>query len=134
MKKKIVIYSGIVLAVFFLFLVWFKATYSMDKVETRDVNALKGKYKILIATQGSEYKNEVVDYVVEHFKNDSVYLRIEDVSLLPNVSVDQWNLIVLMHTWEIFKPEKESQLFLEKNYDKTKMFVVSTSASGGNRI
>lgn len=132
--RKIIRYLVLIFAVFFLFLMWYKATYSMDKIESRQINSPNSKFKLFIASQGSEYKNKVVEKVIQHFRNDSIFIRIEDVSALGKISVEKWNAIVILHTWEITKPEENANLFVDNHYDKNKMFVVATSGSGDNRI
>lgn len=134
MRKKAIIYTVVVLALFFLFLIWFQATYSMDVIDSREVNSKEYTSKVLIASQGSEYKIEVVEIIEEHFEHDSVYIRITDVSALSKVSVDEYGAIVILHTWERFNPEKNAKTFLDSHYNKNKMFVISTSASGVNSI
>ena len=92
------------------------------------------KKKILIATQGSEYKNDVVSGITDKFKNKSIYIKIIDVSLLGWVNPDELNAIIILHTWEIWKPEENSEKFLKKYFDSSKMFALATSGSGDNMI
>lgn len=134
MLKKI-LWSTLGLSVlFFLFLVWFQATYSMDPVKTKEINSRTNAQKLLIATQGSDYKNDVVKAITTEFENDSIYIKIIDVNLLGEINPDEWNAILVLHTWEVWKPEENAEKFLKKHFDSSKMFVVATSGSGDNRI
>jgi len=134
MRKKLLIGLASFLLAFFLFLVWFDYTYSMEKIDTVEYNDKSLNTKVLIASQGSEYKTEIVQGVIDFLKNKSVFIKVVDVSELPTVNTNNWNAIVILHTWEIFKPEENTAEFLKDNYDNSKMFVVTTSASGDNKI
>ena len=68
MWKKILIVSGSIILSFILFIFWYSVTYSMDKVSSKEFNDSSLSDKVLIATQGSTYKNEVVDEVVNQLK------------------------------------------------------------------
>ena len=130
MKKKLIIGLLSFVGLFFLFLVWFKVSYSMDKVEGFDKGSYNASQKVLIATQGSEYKNGVVDDVLEYLSSDDIYVKVIDVSSLKDITADQWDAILILHVWEIWKPEPNTAEFINKHYDKAKMFVVCTSGSG----
>jgi len=106
----------------------------MEPVATYEINDRNESQKILIATQGSEYKNDVVKDVVESLRGKTAYIKVIDVSLLQDVQPDQWNAIVVLHTWEIWKPEENARVFLKKYYSSEKIFVVTTSGSGEEKI
>jgi hypothetical protein len=106
----------------------------MDYVKTKEINSQTNTKKILIATQGSEYKNDVVSAITDEFKSKSIYIKIIDVSLLGKVNPDEWNAILILHTWEVWKPEENSEKFLKKHFDSSKMFVLATSGSGDNMV
>ena len=134
MLKKLVKIAITFIVLFFLFMVWYDYTYSMEVVETKEINNTSYPKKVLIASQGSDYKNKVVNKITDYFTSDSIYFQIIDVSLLNEVSPDDWNAIVIFHVWEIWKPEPNAKKFLQDNYNSEKMFVVCTSGSGDNRI
>ena len=115
MWKKILIVSGSIILSFILFIFWYSVTYSMDKVSSKEFNDSSLSDKVLIATQGSTYKNEVVDEVVNQ---------------LDQAREEEWNAIVILHTWENWKPELNSAKFVDRSRDRSKLFVISTSGSG----
>ncbi|MDX2361026.1 MAG: hypothetical protein QNK23_09485 [Crocinitomicaceae bacterium] len=134
MKKKIVIGVVAFLGLFFLFLVWFEYTYSMDKIDGLDQGDKASSVQVLIASQGSEYKIDVVDGILSEFAADEVYFKVIDVTSLDSIDPEEWNAIVLLHTWEIWEPEENSEAFINAHYNPEKMFVVTTSGSGNNQI
>lgn len=134
MAKKILIGLGSIFLLFFMFLVWFKISYSMEEANGFELNSAKLDQKVLIVTQGSEYKKSIVENIKEEFTDKNAYLKVVDIKKLKKVKAKEWDAIVIMHTWEIFEPEERAKKFLKKHYDASKMFVVSTSASGDNNI
>lgn len=134
--KKFLIWLGVFVLGFFLFLVWFQSAYSMDKIDSYEINESSLDNRVLIASQGSKYKIETVKGITDHFQKDSVYFKVIDVSLLKEIKPADWDAIIILYTWEIWKPEENSKLFLTDSYDASKMFVIATSMSGepGNQI
>jgi hypothetical protein len=50
----------------------------------------------LIATQGSAFKDSIVGAVVAHLKSLAVYVKVVDVSALPQVREADWDAIVVI--------------------------------------
>jgi hypothetical protein len=128
MIKKILIVVGGLILFFFGFLVWFNATFSMEEAKAFETNNSDAQFKVLIATQGSEYKDKLVEELIA--LNDEVYFNVIDVTSLSDVMYTKWDAIILMHTWEIWEPEEHSAEFLEEHADAENIFVVSTSGGG----
>ena len=133
-KKFLKIGIGLIF-VFFMFLLWYQNKYSMDVAESYDINASVLQKKLLIATQGSEFKNIVTGGIVDYFKQDSVYVKVIDVSSLTTVDPKDFNALVVIHTWENWKPPAEVKTFMDrtKNY-RDKIVVVTTSGKGSFKM
>ena len=133
--RKIGFGFSILLALFIVLAIWYKYAYSMDEVVPWEVNSQKAPTKIVLATQGSEFKNEITQNITEHYKLDPVYLKIIDIKLLANVNPMDYDAIVILHTWENWKPPTAVKDFTEraKPY-KEKIIMLSTSGSGSSKI
>jgi hypothetical protein len=132
--KKLLIGIGIFALVGFGFLWWYQATYSMDSINSQEVGDKNSTVKFLIASQGSAYKNSLVNGIINHLEDKPVYLKIIDVSLLKQIDPDDWNGLIILHTWEIWKPEPNAASFVSNFYDSTKMLILSTSGSGEQHL
>lgn len=132
-RKIILVIVGITI-LFFLLLIWYKVTYSMDPVISYEINKDNESQKILIATQGSDYKNGVVEEIIDYLKDKPVYIKVIDVTHLKNVNHGQWDAIIVLHNWQMWKPDENARIFLEKYYSSGKIFVVETSGSGEEKI
>lgn len=132
--NRIVTAVGITLSTLVLFFVWYNLKYAMDEVSTYEINSPKTEQKVLIATQGSEYKNALVDGIVDHLKTKEIFIRVTDISNLIEVDTADWNIIIILHTWEMWKaPEVVSQ-FIDEYYNPDKVFVLTTSGAGDEKI
>ena len=70
------------------FLTFFGCTLkTVDTIETGDRTALKSK--VLIATQNSRFKSEVLSEIKKALGEDVSYIKVVDVKRLPIETVDQ---------------------------------------------
>jgi hypothetical protein len=134
MKRKVLIGTAVILLLIFGYSIWYLTAYSMDEAKPYFVGLKSRDQKVFIATQGSEYKNTLVKRLTDFLDSEEVYVEVKDVSTLRNVETEDWDAIIILHTWEMWKPEGNSKTFLESNYDAQKVFVVSTSGAGDEKI
>ena len=122
-------------ALFLVFALWYKYEYSMDIAVEYEVNKADLQQKLLIATQGSEFKNAVTKNITDYYNQDSTYIKVIDVSSLEKINPENFNAIVVIHTWENWKAPEPVKLFIDrtKNY-KNKIIVLSTSGKGTFKI
>ena len=125
---------GLLAVLFFGFLVWYQWRYSMDEVEPYAINHPEAEERVLIATQGSEYKNEVTNRLVEYLNDGERFIQVIDVTSIEGTNTSIWDAIVIMHTWEKWEPQVDASKFLKSNYDPNKVFVLATSGSGEQMI
>ena len=128
--KKVIITIAVLVLTIFAFLTWYKFHYSMETARSFEVNSTESKYRVLIATQGSEFKDAVVAGVIAHLKPRQVYIKVIDVSALPQVKEENWNAIVILHTWENWKPQADAKHYLERVKNRKKVIVLTTSGRG----
>ena len=134
MWKKVIIGIVALALTTFAFLTWYKFHYSMDVAESFEVKSPELKNRVLIATQGSEFKDAVVAGIVDHLKQRLVYIKVIDVAALPKVNEDKWNAVVVIHTWENWKPQADAKDYLERVKDLSKVIVLTTSGDGDYKI
>ena len=134
MGKKIVIGIAVLVVAILVFVTWYKFHYSMDIAKSFEVNTPELEHKVLIATQGSKFKDALVAGVVEQLKQGQTYIKVIDVSGLPQVNEAQWNAVVIMHTWEASKPQADAKAYLERVKDLTKVIVLTTSGNGNSKM
>jgi hypothetical protein len=110
------------------------ARHQMTAATHSEVGERDGRPAVLVATQGSEYKNAVTQTLLGHLGSRAPYVRVMDVATLPSVIEREWDAIVLIHTWEKWKPEPNARAFIERAHDRRKIVVPTTSGAGDERI
>ena len=128
--KRILKIVGVILVVFIGFLFWYDYAFSMDVIEEENYNENNNGKNLLIASQGSDYKNEIVANVVNEFKDKDIKIKVIDVTTIGDEDVQDWDAFLIMHTIEIWEPEENAKSFLDANYDSENMVVLATSGSG----
>ena len=133
-KKILVIFFGVIVA-FFLFLLWYQNRYAMDVVSPYSINQIAFEKKLLIAAQGSSFKDEVASGIVHSFKSDSIYIEVLDIKELQEISPEDFDAIVIMHTWEYGKPPIAVKEFIYRTEKyKNRIVVVTTSGEGSYKM
>jgi hypothetical protein len=122
---------------FAVFAVWYKQTYSMSVVASYEVNDPSRRQHILIATQGSEFKDSIVHQLVREFRSRQFYIKVIDVSKLSQINDEAWSAIIILHTWEYSKPPKAVQLFVQRMQPagtSGKLIILTTSGGGDYKM
>jgi hypothetical protein len=108
--------------------------HAMRPVPARELGSRGSGPAVLVATQGSPYKDAVAEPLIRHLHEKPAYVRVEDVSQLPQVDERDWDAIVLLHSWERWQPPPVVQQFVERLKDRRKLVVLTTSGSGESRM
>jgi hypothetical protein len=116
------------------FATWYRAHFSMDTARAFEVNDRQASPHVLIATQGSKFKDAVVAGVVDRLKSRGAYVNVIDISALRGVDDGEWDGLVLLHTWEMGKPPTEVQAFVDRARGSGKLVALTTSGAGDFRI
>lgn len=133
-RKKILAGVAIVVVAFVAPMIWYLLHHSMHPARSFEVNSPAASQKVLIASQGSAFKDSLVAGIVAHLRERQVYVRVVDVSTLPTIRETDWNAIVLIHTWEMEKPQPNAKKFLDQTRDLRKVLVLTTSGAGTRKM
>lgn len=129
-RKKILIAVLAVFGAALVFMTWYRLHYSMEVAPAFEVAGVPAGAKVLIATQGSAFKDAVTAGLVEHLRGRSTYVKAIDVSGLDRIQPDDWDVIVVIHTWEMRQPPAEVQALANRMQSKDKVVVLTTSGAG----
>ena len=137
MKKILKILLSIVLGVVTILLLLL-GTYIVVNVqgviEPFKVGNPNAKNKILIASQGSDFKDNLLETLVHELRGDDKYLYVVDCTKLGNEVFSDWDVIIIIHSAQIHKMPREAELFLKRSIDLSKVILVSTSGAGDDKI
>ena len=137
MKKWIKILIVIIITpiiLFGIFLLSYIIINQQGVIEPYTVGNPQSENKILIASQGSEFKNNLVKNILEQLKSDQNYFLIIDCTTLENENDEDWDAIIIIHTLQIHEMPEEARTFLSKANDLSKIMLVSTSGAGDDKV
>ena len=97
---------------------------TVDSIETGDKTTVKSK--VLIATQKSQFKGEVVSEIKKALGKNIFYIKVVDVKWLPNESVDHYSAIVILNRCMAGRPDPRVESFIDNIQDKNKLVVLTT--------
>lgn len=132
--RRLLLATATVVLGLFLFLSGYRYHYSMAVARSFEVNAPELDRRVLIATQESRFKEAVVDAVVSRLRQRPVYIKVIDLSLLSGVQAAEWSALVVLHTWENWKPQLEAKRFVRRANAPEKVVVLTTSDDGEEKL
>ena len=129
LKWAVISIGSLILLLLLLFFIYIQFN-KMDKAKSFTVNDPGLKNKILIATQGSAFKNSLSKGIINIYFNKDIYIKGVDVSELKNINSDNWPAILIVNSVEYGNIHKTAMRFISSAKNKNKIFVVATSSSG----
>ena len=134
MIKKIIIIFFIVLLSFIVLsvisLMCYKIIFSQKKMESFELNDIYFDKHILIASQGSKFKNQLINDIINEFKGEEIYIKVIDVSLLNTTKYPDWDFIIIINAIEANKLSESVDQFIKKNNSDNNIILITTSGSG----
>jgi hypothetical protein len=121
----------LVVIAFTSYWVWYLITFSMSIAKPFEVNSPNLPTKVLVATQGSDYKDQLTKTLESEYLGKEVYLNVIDASNLKTAKHQEWNAIVIIHTIEMWKPPKFVADFVNGLPNNNRLIVHATSGDGG---
>jgi hypothetical protein len=94
------------------------------------VNNPEASTRLLIASQGSDFKDALVDSLTEYFEGRQVYLRVVDVSGLAEIQEEEWDALLLIHTTQGWRLQPDVKKYLDRATELKKVVLLTTSGSG----
>jgi len=113
---------------------WYLAQHSMDAASGFEVNDPQATQRVLIATQGSTFKDAVVTGLVDSLRPRGIHVKVVDIAALPDVAENDWNAIVILHTWEMGRAPAAVTAFARNIRERRKLLVLTTSGAGDMRL
>jgi hypothetical protein len=131
-KRILIIIAGMIVALLLLF-VWYRTVYSMEEAQRFEVQVHGANGRVLIATQGSTYKDSVVSLLARSLAEEDVRVLVVDVHELASVDTAYWDAVVILHTWEGWKPQPDAAAFVRR-YPAWDLSVVLSTSGGGEEL
>lgn len=133
MKKWVKVLITIIAIPIVLFIVFLGAYIVINwqgVIEPYQIGNSNANQKILIASQGSEFKNNLEKELIRLLKNDNTFLSIVDCTTLGHEDAADWDAVIIIHTTQIHGMPEEVRDFLLSSDDLSKILLVTTSGGG----
>lgn len=108
--------------------------HAMQPVDAYEAGSPALARHVLIAAQGSAFKDALVTGLVLRLVQRPVHVKVIDVSGLPGVEGGDWQAIVIVHSWEFGRPPPEVGDFVARIQDRHRIIDVTTSGSGREKL
>ncbi|KPJ48402.1 hypothetical protein AMJ40_07555 [candidate division TA06 bacterium DG_26] len=129
LKITLIVVGCLVALLFIIIGVWL-LLHRQGVMEPFQVNSPTMERRVLIAAQGSDFKEALVDSLVTHLRGKSVYISVVDVTTLATVDEEEWDALVIIHTVEQWKLQSDVNAYLDRAEDLDKVLLITTSGSG----
>ncbi len=135
LSRKLAVLAWLLTGVLLIFIIWYKQYYSKEDALTYEVKFPSFSQKLLIASQGSPFKDSIIAGVSDRYKSVPVVIDDIDVAALENTDLSDFDVILIMHRWEAGAPSETVQSFMDKHSGlQSKMVVLTTSWNGLERM
>lgn len=129
--KKIIVVLGVIVILFVSAALTYRILKTQGVVETYEVNPQVVTPRLIIATQQSNFKDEVIRQVVEELKHEEVNILVTDVTELSKLEDEKWDALVILTTVESGQIQEDSHEFLANHQkDFERIGLVYTADSG----
>ena len=128
--KKVLIVLGCLLVLMIILSAVYWLINRQGVVESFEVGSADMSKKVLIASQGSKFKDLMVDTLTSRLKGEDVYISVIDISALSEINQEDWDAEVIIHTtenWKLPDPVKE---YLERVENPDEVILLITSGKG----
>jgi len=98
---------------------------------TSTIGAIDSRNRILIASQKSEFKEDIVSKVVKGFEEGHIYIEIIDLRNLSNILTEDYQAIVILNDYKFFQINRHARKFLKNvnDYERKKIVLLTTAGS-----
>jgi hypothetical protein len=128
--KIVLIVIGSLIALFIIVFGIYLLLNIQGEAESFEIGSPELDQKVLIASQGSDFKNALVDSLTTHLEEKPLYIKVVDVSALGEVKEEEWNALIIINTCQQYRLHPDVIKYLDKAKDLSKVILVITSGPG----
>lgn len=104
------------------------AVWPQKKIEGNTIGNPQSSKKVLIAGKGSEFRDTVINHLVEKLRKDSVYISVIDLSEIKSKNPRDWDVILLVNRCVAFDYDNLVSNYVKK-YPKSQNIVIFTTSA-----
>ncbi|MBN2835184.1 MAG: hypothetical protein JXR48_09485 [Candidatus Delongbacteria bacterium] len=127
--KKFLIGLLILIVSFAIFVTIYMIMYTQGVIEPFEAGSKDSADKVLIASQGSEYKEMFVQKVIERLEKDSLYIKVIDVTEIEKENIDDFKAVLIINSIEMYDMQENAKSFISAS-GKGNVVMIATSGNG----
>lgn len=132
MDKKVIIILLSITMVFTLFACHnSNENYKVIPYVTQNKGA---RYDVLIASQGSSFKDSLVSHVLKDYQDQSIRFKVIDAYTLFTVDIEKWDAIIIINSWEYVDPPKNIREFIRSNKKNADKLIILSTVGSHNMV
>jgi len=93
---------------------------------TAGLTLYAGEARVLIANQGSEFKDAVVEKLQDEMQGSGISFTVQKLNTLGRVKSEEWDAVVILHAVKIGSINKNVERFFNRIDDYGKVIVCTT--------
>lgn len=93
---------------------------------TAGLTLYAGEAPVLIANQGSEFKDVVVENLRDEMRESSISFTVQKLNTLGRAEPEEWDAVVILHAVKIGSINKNVERFFNRIDDYSKVIVCTT--------
>ena len=121
---------GASIAVLVIVFIAYYLIYSQEVIEPFEVNSPALETKVLVGSQGSDFKNALLEKLTERIGKKDIYIRAIDVTTLSDIKDESWDAIILINSIQWYKLQKDVRVFLNSAQTTDRIIMLATSGDG----
>lgn len=129
LKRVLIVLGSLIVLMVILFGVYLLIN-RQGVAEPFEVGSADMSKKILIASQGSEFKDLMVDTLTSRLKGKDVYISVIDISKLNQINQEDWDAEIIIHTTEGYRLPEPVKEYLGRIENPNEVMLLITSGSG----
>ena len=110
--------------IFLSLVVWGCASPPVETTESRPVAVSKSR--VLIATQKTKFKQEVVSEIRNALNNHSLYIKVVDVKNLRYEGTQNFSAVVIINRALAGRPDPRVESYIDNEPQKNKIIILTT--------
>ena len=128
--KRYLIWIALVLLAFLL-IGWSRGDIPIViKENVHKVELQSAEKKVLFAWQKTVYKEMIALEVTNYLEDKDVQVDVVELEKLNKTMLQEYDAIIIMHSWEVWRPPRVVRRFVKSTENSKKIFMVSTSGGG----
>lgn len=128
--KTLIRILGLLVLSFTLFMTWYWFIHHMRPAVEFKIGSDDAPQSLLIAYQGSNYKNNLTAKLCTHYSTSDVVIMGIDVEKLSEINPTDWTAILVLHTWEIWRAPEAVATFHKRTSEASNIVYFTTSGDG----